>query len=236
MVARPRVEPARGGSPLGPDRLGGTHVVLGIIHHRGALGPSPLGLPAGFGQDLAHRPTGLGHLGAVEVAQQVEEDHGRREEEISHVPGDGPLADEERHHAPEESDAVENEVDPSTEDGAGTLEPCDLTVHAVQHETEVEEQGAQQQPCPADLDKRRHRKTHRGQQAQYTRPQRQLIRGDVGSVGGPNDQAPGQGVHQEDGPPGILGLVGFFLDLRKSETRHSEGSPAVPDPSASHCP
>src|SRR5699024_11458492 len=94
------------------------------------------------------------HLRRVQVPEHVGEDDPEDEPEEDRVLGLDELAAHERNTTDQDTDTVEHVVEPAAEHGPVALQAGDLAVHAVEHETQMEEHGAGQQPVPVREEER----------------------------------------------------------------------------------
>src|SRR5699024_1524049 len=119
----------------------------------------------------------------------------------------------------QDTDTVEHVVEPAAEHGPVALQAGDLAVHAVEHETQMEEHGAGQQPVPV-----RKEKAHRSGKTENECYDRQLVGGDGRFVRGPLDQPRSEWIDQTDRPPRVTRFICLFSYVVEGEMRHSRGS------------
>jgi hypothetical protein len=150
----------------------------------------------------------LEDLERVHVAEHVEEGHRERQPEVDHPSGALVLPAHQRDRAGQHPDAVEDVVEPGAEDRAGAGEPGQLAVHAVQHEAQVVEHRAHDQPAPVGA-----LEAGGGAEAQHQRGPGDLVGRQPGVPGGPPHQRGGERIDQQHRPPRVALLLRDAADL-----------------------
>lgn len=130
------------------------------------------------------------------------------------------LAAHEGECAEEHPDAVEDVVEPASEDAAVALEAGELAVDAVEDEAQVVERSADDERQGVALEKE-----VRGAEPDEERSPGDPVRSDELELGHPDEHAGGNGINQENGPPRIALLARQLLHSTQRQFPHDPSDP-----------